>query len=93
MTSSQLKLAALSMDLKRVALSYHGNSLPTASRFTTESLNKVRAIDQDEVPAYVKKILDKLEEILKQKDKQKIAEDTLMYSTILQNAALYGQQK
>ena len=88
MTPSQRKLAALSMDLKRVALSYHGNSLPTATRFTTESLHKAKSLDSSHLPNYVKKILDSLEGILKQKDEQKIAEDALMYSTILQNAAL-----
>lgn len=93
MTQSQLKLAALSMDLKRVALSYYGDSLPTAIRFTDESLNKARTIESSQVPKYVKKILVNLEAILKQGDTQKVAEDALMYSTILQNAALYGQKK
>lgn len=93
MTPSQRKLAALSMDLKRVALSYQSHSRPTAARFATESLNKMRTIDPASVPNYIKKILDRLEEILGQVDKEKVAEDALMYSTILQNAALYGKDK
>ena len=88
MTPAQRKLAALSMDLKRVALSHHDNSLQTATRFTVESLNKARLLDSAQLPNYVKKILENLKDILKQDDKQKVAEDALMYSTILQNAAL-----
>ncbi len=83
------KLAALSMDLKRVALGYHRNSLPTATRFTTESLQKVKSIDSSQVPTYVKKILNNLEAVLKQTDKERLAEDALMYSTLLQNAVLH----
>lgn len=92
MTPTQLKLAALSMDLKRIALSYHGNSVHTASRFTAESMSKVKHINQTNLPTYVKKILGSLGDILNQKDKQKVAEDALMYSTILQNAALYKHE-
>lgn len=93
MIASQRQLAALSMDLKRVALGYHGNSSKTASRFVEESLKKAKNIDADSFPPYLQKLLGNIEYVITQKDKQKVAEDALMYSTILQNAALYGQQK
>jgi hypothetical protein len=88
MTPDKLKLAALSMDLKRVALGYHGQSIPTAERFVAESLKKSKALNQKELPSYVVKIIHRMEEILSDPDKQKVAEDALMYSTILQNAAV-----
>ena len=56
-------------------------------------LPKVAYINIAEVPEYIKNILGRLESILNQKDTRKVAEDTLMYSTILQNAALYGKEK
>lgn len=88
MTPTYSELAALSMDVKRIALAYHENSLETGDRFVEESLKKIKVIDSTEFPKHVKKILNSLEKILLHNDKQKVAEDALMYSTILQNASL-----
>lgn len=90
MTQSQLKLAALSMDLKRVALSYHTNSMQTGLRFAEESMKKVKRIERRDLPDYIQKLLERVETVLGQEDKQKVAEDALMYSTMLQNAALHN---
>ena len=88
MIDAYKKLAALSMDLKRVALGYHSKSNQTASRFVEESLKKIHDINSDDFPPYLQKLLANTEHVITQKDKQKVAEDALMYSTLLQNAAL-----
>ena len=81
-------LGALSMHLKRVALGYHRGSFNTAQRFFEEALKRKKEVDQALVKPYIKKLLINLDSLISQKDTQKIAEDALMYSTLLQNAAL-----
>ena len=76
------------MDLKRVALGYHSGSFATAKRFTEEVLRRKAEIDTQNEAPYIKNILKKLPQIMNQKDKEKLAEDALMYSTIFQNYAL-----
>ncbi|HBB76291.1 MAG: hypothetical protein UT87_C0007G0016 [Candidatus Levybacteria bacterium GW2011_GWC1_40_19] len=88
--SSQNKqcLAALAMDLKRVALGYYHGSNKTAERFFDEALERRREIELSGVKPYVRKLLLKLDSIKKEKDVSRRAEDALMYSTLFQNAAL-----
>lgn len=81
-------LGALAMDLKRVAMGYHRGSLNTAQRFFDEALKRRDEIDQKSLKPYLRKILNSLEEINSQKNTKHAAEDALMYSILLQNAAL-----
>lgn len=85
--SNKVILGSLAMDLKRVALGYYKGSFKTADIFLEEAFKRKAEIEMDSVKPYVKKILEKLE-TLKNEDKQKAAEDALMYSTIIKNAAL-----
>jgi len=71
--NTKIVLGSIAMDLKRVAL----GSGEVGKIFLAEAVNRKREITQ-EVPDYIKKILDRIE---KTKDK----EDFLMYSTLLQN--------
>ena len=75
------------MDLKRVALGYFRGSDKTADIFLKEALKKKKEIKPTSVKPYIRDILKKLEN-LKFSDRERAAEDALMYSTILQNAAL-----
>jgi polysaccharide pyruvyl transferase WcaK-like protein len=87
MTNNQISIAALALDLKRVALGYHNRSFKTANRFAQEALKRKEEINEKEVKPYLKEVLKKLPKVLSQKDKRKLAEDALMYSTIFQNYA------
>ncbi len=81
-------LAALSMDLKRVALASYNHSPKVADRFIAESLAKKNKIDIAGQRPHVRDILTRLESVLSEKNTERLAEDALLYSTLLQNAAL-----
>ena len=83
--NNKLVLESLVMDLKRVAVGYHRGSITMAKRFSEEALKREQEIDKSRVKPYIKKILQEIDQILHGKDEQKIAEDTLMISTLLQN--------
>lgn len=82
---NKVELESLVMDLKRVALGYHRGSIGMANRFTQEALKRRGEIDKNTVKPYLKKILQNLDKTLSNNDTKKIAEDSLMYSIILQN--------
>lgn len=85
MNPNKIVISSLSMDLKRVALSYHNGSNKTAKRFVLEALKRNDEIDLSMVSPYIYKILKLLPDILNYKNKQNVAENALMYSTIFQN--------
>lgn len=89
MSKNQIALASLAMDLKRVALGYHRGSVAMADRFLIEALKRKEEIDVSMIKPYVKKLLDKLTVLEREKDRDKKAEDALMYSTLFQNAAKF----
>lgn len=88
MNNNKLALASLAMDLKRVAIGYNRSSNIMAERFFKEALKRRKEINQESVKPHVRKILNKLEAMKNQKHHKEIAEDALMYSTLLQNASL-----
>lgn len=88
MNKNKIILSSLSMDLKRVALGYHNGALVTARRFLEEAIRRKKEVDLANVKPYIKDLLNNLENIKNEKDKQKVAEDALMYSALFQNAAL-----
>lgn len=88
MNETQIALASLAMDLKRVALGYHRGSSAMAQRFLREALKRRKEIDQTQIKPYLRKLLSSFDQIISQKDATKIAEDTLMYSILFQNASL-----
>ena len=87
MDKNKIALGSLAMDLKRVALGYYRNSTKVAEIFMEEALKRKKEVDVTSVKPYVKDLLSKLEDIKNEKDKQKVAEDALMYSILFQNAA------
>ena len=88
MSETKIAISSLALDLKRVATGYWNGSNQTALRFSEEALKRKEEIANVEVKPYIRKFLNSLPEILAQKDKQKLAEDALMYSTLFQNYAL-----
>lgn len=88
MDSNKIALSSLALDLKRVALGYYRGSDALAKRFLEEALKREKEIDKSSVKPYVRAILDKIKFIGQGKNRIDIAEDALMYSTLLQNACL-----
>lgn len=85
---AKILLGSLALDLERVALGYHRGSEKMAQTFSKEAIKRKEELRVLKVKPYVKKILDRLDAVLSQKDPKDIAEDALMYSTLFQNAAL-----
>lgn len=83
--NNKIALESLVMDLKRVALGYHRNSLGMAQRFYEEALERKKEIDKDSLKPYVRKLLNSIDSLQYQNDKDIIAENALMLSTLLQN--------
>lgn len=84
---NKIALSSLAMDLKRVAIGYHRGSDIMAKRFLEEAFKRRDEVDRNSLKPHIKRILDNLE-VMRHKNKEDIAEDALMYSTLLQNASL-----
>lgn len=87
---NKIILASLAMDLKRAALGYWHGSNQVAERFLKEALKRKKEIDKQNVKPYISDLLEKLEKIKLKKNRKDLAEETLLYSTLFQNAALVG---
>lgn len=85
--SNKIAIESLSMDLLRVALGYHRGSINMAKRFSEESLKRINEINTSEIEPYFVKILTSIKNSLRNADENRIAEDTLMYSTLCKNYA------
>lgn len=86
-----ISLSSLAMDLKRVALGKYQGSHSMADRFLTEALERKNEINYEEIDPYIKQILESIEKLKEEKDSQKLAEDALMFSTIIQNYSLVSR--
>ena len=73
------------MDLLRVAKGLYRGSDRMAERFLEEALLRKKEVKQSEIKPYLKRILIAMEKSLKSTDKEKKAEDALMYSTLIRN--------
>lgn len=78
---------SLAMDLLRVALGLHRGSFGMASRFKEEALRSCQRLAKNQTNGYLAKLVKNTQDVLK-RDDNKVAEDALMYSTLLQNFAL-----
>ena len=91
MDKNKIALGSLAMDLKRVAMGYYRRSEAMADRFLEEALKTKEEIDERSVEPHIRKILAGIKLLHRKNkscaDKMDIAEDALMYSTLLQNAA------
>jgi len=87
MSNNKIALSSLSMDLKRVALGYWRGSDKMAERFLEEAIRRREEIDKSSLEGYLVKLLDRLDDIKKENDLKKAAEESLMFSTLFQNAA------
>lgn len=83
----KIVLQSLASDLKRITLSIQRNSLPTAIRFNQEAERWLQE-SKNGSDLSTKKLLARVEEVLKRDNDLQKAEDCLMYSTLLQNRSL-----
>jgi hypothetical protein len=83
--NNKIVLESLSMDLLRVAKGFYRGSDRMAERFLEEALLRKSEVNQNEIKPYLKRILIAMEKSLKSTDKEKKAEDALMYSTLIRN--------
>lgn len=86
--NNKVILESLAMDLKRVALGYYRGSEIMAKRFAEEAKGRKEELRNVDLKPYLRNLLSRMDDILKQNDHKKLAEDCLMYSTLFQNAAL-----
>lgn len=86
--SNFISLSSLAMDLDRVSMGLYRKSDAMAERFIKEALERKKEVDIYTVKPYVANLLGKMELALLSGDREKRAEDALMYSTLFQNAAL-----
>ena len=86
-------LAALAMDLKRVALGLHRHSFKTADRFSQEALRWKNQTNVLLLKPYMQNIFGKLDDMLQNSDTTRKAEDALMYSTLIQNYVVKEQKE
>ena len=84
---TKVLVESLSMDLLRIALGYHRGSIMMAKRFSEEALKRIKEIDNSKVKPYFTNILNLLPAILSNSDRDRVAEDALMYSTLCKNYA------
>lgn len=88
MNSNKLALASLAMDLKRVALGYYNDQNKVADKFLEEAIKRKKEINQKLVKPHIRRVLADLDKLNLKEDKKDVAEDALMYSTLIQNASL-----
>ena len=84
---TKILTAALSMDLLRVAIGLHQGSLKMAERFREEALKLSDSLENMPCDDYLKRLVRNSKKVLNRKD-DKVAEDALMYSVLLQNFAV-----
>lgn len=77
---NKIALESMAMDLKRVALGYHNNSLKMAERFREEAIARKKEVNLKEIKPYLRLVLEKTEKI-----DNSSSEDALMFSTLIQN--------
>lgn len=85
--NNKIILGSLALDLKRAALGYYKGSFKTADTFLKEAFKRKKEIKAKSLKPYLRNVLNKIED-LKSQNKKRLAEDALMYSTIIQNAAI-----
>ncbi|MBI2621731.1 MAG: hypothetical protein HYW63_03785 [Candidatus Levybacteria bacterium] len=75
---NKIALESMAMDLKRVALGYHNNSLRMAQRFHQEALVRKRELNLKEIKPYLRSVLKKTEKV-------NTSDEALMLSILIQN--------
>lgn len=86
--SNFTSLSSLAMDLDRVSIGLYRKSDAMAQRFIKEALMRKKEVDMRTVKPYIARLLEKMEFAIESGDREKRAENALMYSTLFRNAAI-----
>ena len=81
--NNKVLLESMALDLKRVALGSHSHSTKMTERFLQEVFKRSEMLDTTSLSSSLKKILSNMASQLKMEDTQRLADDALMYSTLL----------
>ncbi len=81
--NNKILLESMALDLKRVALGYHSNSIKMAERFLQEVYKRNNQLDKRRLSKSLTRILTKMRQQLKNTNMKRLADDALMYSTLL----------
>ncbi len=81
--NNKILLESMALDLKRVALGSHSHSTKMAERFLQEVFKRNEMLDTTSLSNSLKKILRNMTSQLKLESTQRLADDALMYSTLL----------
>lgn len=90
MNSTRNSLASLALDLNRVAIGINRGSEMMAKRFFQEALVRKSEIRKNEIPAYIRNIMAKIDKNISL-DKQ-FAEEVLVYSILIENFVKTGKK-
>jgi hypothetical protein len=82
--NNKIALESLVMDLKRVAIGYHRNSLNMANRFYEEALKRKSEIDTTTLRPYILRFIKRID-VLTNQEQDAVADEALLISTLLQN--------
>lgn len=85
LNKNNFALSSFSMDLKRVALGLHRKSYAMAERFIDEAEKRSDEIAADQLPHYIQMVLKKAKNALHDTDSERVPEDLMMYSQLIQN--------
>lgn len=86
MNNQKIIIESLAMDLKRVALGLHRNSLQMAERFKQEALKRQGELKVFSHDKYLAKLVQSTQKTLSSNN-ERVAEDFLMLSVLFQNYA------
>ena len=82
--NNKIALESLTMDLKRVAIGYHRNSLTMANRFYEEALKRKNELDMSSLRPYIIRFINRID-VLTNQENDAVADEALLISTLLQN--------
>ncbi|MDA1169129.1 MAG: hypothetical protein O3A36_02215 [bacterium] len=86
-SAQQIAIESLAMDMKRVAIGLQRKSFVMAERFKKEAIARKDEIQSQSIhDTYLSNLITKVEIMLESTD-ERVAEDALMYSTLVQNFA------
>ncbi len=81
--NNKLLLESMALDLKRVALGSYSHSTKMTERFLQEVFKRNDQLDRSSFSSTLIKVLNCMERQLQLKQHQRLADDALMYSTLL----------
>ncbi len=90
MTTVNIALSSLSMDLYRIAQAAHKGSIKTCERFLVETDRWIAEIQDTQLQPSMEQIINRVKELKTFSVDQKLAEHALVYSILLKNHVVHN---